>query len=539
MKAYRMPETTRQMARSLLGKIPGGLETALLLRESILPLPPCFYPGKTFQSWLRELSDARVAGNSMEERRVLFFSYLPHWLDISLAIAAVLAARKCKVDFAFLPYANFERADLNWEEKKTRANYWKYTDRVNNPHLRFVDLTRLNPICPSEQMEEEARTQSLLDTKYVFKREEIDPDRDPDHQKVLEFRLRRNLQCMTSLAPLIKNGNYDVFIAPNGGSMEFGAAFRLARISGLKAISFEFGDRLGSIWISQGKPCTSIDTSGAWAKDYPHVLSPEARKRVAQISSTRQGVSWKGFCWSPQKSQRQTEPQEILVGLGIQNDNHPIVLMNSNIPWDSAMLGHDGLFSSLAEWIRVTTAYFAKRSDCWLIVRAHPGETIIGTGQPVTEIIRNHLPDLPSHVRVIGPDIKVNTYDLMEFCHFGITYTSITGLEMAMRGIPVVVSAHPHYGGKGFTKDVSTMEEYFETISALLAQEAKPRLSEREIELAWCYANVFYFDWAKPFPWHRATFWDDIEHWPLTKVLSSEGSSQFGAALDLLVDRVC
>jgi capsule polysaccharide export protein KpsC/LpsZ len=203
------------------------------------------------------------------------------------------------------------------------------------------------------------------------------------------------------------------------------------------------------------------------------------------------------------------------------------------------MLGHDGLFSSLAEWIRVTTAYFANRTDCWFIVRAHPGETIIGTGQPVTEIIRNHLPDLPSHVRVIGPDAPVNTYDLMEFCHFGITYTSITGLEMAMRGIPVVVSARPHYSGKGFTKDVNTTGEYFDTINELLAQRAKPRLSERQVELAWCYANVFYFDWAKPFPWHRATFWDDIEHWPITRVLSSEGSSQFDAALDLLVDRVC
>jgi hypothetical protein len=386
-------------------------------------------------------------------------------------------------------------------------------------------------------MVQEARLQSLFDTQYVFKREEVDPDRDVDHRQVFELRFNRNLQCMSRLASLMKENRYDALVTPNGGSREFGAAFRLARVAGLKAVSFEFGDRLGSIWISKGNPCTSIDTSTAWEEDSPHILTPEAQKRVAEVVSTRQGVSWKGFCWSPQKAFRQSDKGELLTRLGIQTDDRPIVLICSNIPWDSAMLGHDGAFCSLAEWIRITTAYFCKRTDCWLVVRAHPGETMIGTGQPVMEIIRTHLPVLPSHIRLIGPDDPVNTYDLMELCHFGITYTSITGLEMAMRGIPVVVAAHPHHSGKGFTIDTKSMEEYFAKINWLLAQRPRPRLSERQTELAWCYANVFYFSWAKPFPWHRATFWDDIEQWPIKRVLSEEGRAQFGQSFDLLVNR--
>ena len=54
--------------------------------------------------------------------------------------------------------------------------------------------------------------------------------------------------------------------------------------------------------------------------------------------------------------------------------------------------------------------------------------------------MRQVLPRLPEHIRLIGPKEKVNTYDLVEVADLGLVYTTTVGMEMAMNGVPVIVS---------------------------------------------------------------------------------------------------
>lgn len=536
----RMLATLRHRSKDFLAALPFGLETALYLREAAVSLPENLRPGKTFLSWVEELerSDGALAGlEALGGKRLLFFSYKPEWMGISLATALTLAARRCEVDFVFLPHSRCDREDSTAEKKYFQVLTGRFLKGSPFPRLRLVDLTRVCETPIPEGLHEGLRAQGLLDTKYVLKCEEIELEGNPSHREVFEFRMKRNLTCVARLLSLIGRNPYDLLITPNGGSMEWGAAFRLARHLGLPVVTFEFGDHLPSIWISKNIPSSSIDTSSVWHEDAPHTLLPEEREKVAQIALARQGVEWKEFAWAPQNAPRQSDRRKLLERLGIGQDLRPIVLMTTNIPWDSAMLGHDTVFPSLAQWVRSTVSYFCRRRDSWLIVRVHPGERIIGTGQPVFEIIRQHIPNLPSHIRLLGPEEAINTYDLMGLAHCGVVYTSITGMEMAMRGIPVVVAARPHYGGKGFTRDAKSQEDYFEAIDEMLRSLPKPRLSHRERELAWSYAHVFYSSWGKPFPWHRSTFWEDLKRWPITRVLSEEGESSFGRSFDILVDR--
>jgi hypothetical protein len=384
---------------------------------------------------------------------------------------------------------------------------------------------------------EEARIQSVLDSKYILKREEIDVQGNAQHRMRFDFRLAENLSCMTRFASLLSQNTYDVILTPNGNSCQFGAVFRMARLLGQKVVSFEFGERLGAILISPGVPCTDMDTLQEWYADAPHVLSPVARRRVEELIAIRESTDWKGFVCTSQKARYRSDKEGVLARLKIPHDRRRIVVMCPNVAWDSAMLNRDCAFSSLVDWVRQTTKLFAAREDARLIVRTHPAETMIGTDQPIAGIVREVCPRLPDHVHMVHPDDSVNTYDLMDASDFGLVYNSTVGLEMALRGIPAIVAARPHYAGKGFTVDVETPQEYFSAIEKGLAEPRGARLSARQTELAWCYADVYFFRWPKPFPWCLGSFWQDLERWPIARVLAAEGRSRFGPSFDLLVDR--
>jgi hypothetical protein len=58
----------------------------------------------------------------------------------------------------------------------------------------------------------------------------------------------------------------------------------------------------------------------------------------------------------------------------------------------------------------------------------------------------------------------VNTYDLVEVADLGLVYTTTVGMEMAMCGVPVIVSGQTHYRGRGFTYDPDSWVSYFKLL---------------------------------------------------------------------------
>ena len=102
-----------------------------------------------------------------------------------------------------------------------------------------------------------------------------------------------------------------------------------------------------------------------------------------------------------------------------------------------------------------------------MVIRVHPGEVLIH-GQSMMDVIKRVLPILPEHIHVIGPEEKVNTYDLIAAADLGLVYTTTVGLEMAMSGVPVIVVGETHYRDRGFTLDPEGWVKYYKTIKAVL-----------------------------------------------------------------------
>jgi hypothetical protein len=177
----------------------------------------------------------------------------------------------------------------------------------------------------------------------------------------------------------------------------------------------------------------------------------------------------------------------------------------------------------MAEWITRTVQYFANRNDVQLVIRVHPGERLTH-GPSMVDVVNAAMPAVPENIHIIGPLEKVNTYDLMEFTNLGLVFTTTTGLEMSLNGIPVIACGNTHYRNRGFTLDPKSYDDYFNVLNSVLSNVGKSQLTEAQVELAWRYAYYFFFGYPRPVPWRLISFWDDIKTWPVGRVLGVEGA---------------
>ena len=166
-------------------------------------------------------------------------------------------------------------------------------------------------------------------------------------------------------------------------------------------------------------------------------LTPDQLERMRALFMARQrGALWENFArlWQDTPAEGGDKAR---AALGL--DSRPVVLLATNVLGDSLTLGRQVFSQSMAEWISRTVQYFAGRPDVQFVIRVHPGE-VLTHGLSMVDVVKQVLPKLPEHIRLIGPKDKVNTYDLIEVADVGLVYTTTVGMEMAMYGVPVIVS---------------------------------------------------------------------------------------------------
>lgn len=178
----------------------------------------------------------------------------------------------------------------------------------------------------------------------------------------------------------------------------------------------------------------------------------------------------------------------------------PVLTLFTNVDWDTATFAAGAAFGSMEEWIVQTVRYFEAHPELQLVVRIHPAEVrlpFLAPRNPAQAILKRHFRALPANVRVVPPESPVSSYTLMELSSAGLVYTSTVGMEMSLLGRPVIVAGKPYYGGRDFTFEARTPEEF----EALLGTVpfSGPLDAER-VELARRYAFLFFFRYHRRFP---------------------------------------
>ena len=470
--------------------------------------------------------------NAARGKNILFFATLHYWIEQAAFFSLTLAGLGHKVTLMTLPYAEWHKEMDRLTQKQrtlhTRDSLSPLSTFV--PHVSLLDLKPASVLPASLQSDIEEV--SLWDAQYTLMREEVDMDSAKD-RVLYDLRIKRNTFAALAALAWMQAHKPDVVLIPNGLILEMGIVFRVARYLNIPAVTFEFNDQREQIWLAQNTSIMQQDTDYLVEARCHLPMTDEMYERLADLENARRGARVWGKSkrlWQYVSAQGAEQTRKAL-GL----DERPIVLLAANVLGDSLTLGRNIFAESMSEWITRTVQYFASRPDVQLVVRVHPGEKIVPQAKSMGTVVREALPELSSHIHVIGALDNVNTYDLIEIADLGLAYTTTVGVETAMNGIPVISCGDTHYRGRGFTMDPNSWEEYFAALEKVLADLPAHRLTEAQIAKAWNYAYRFFFEYPHPFPWRLMNFWDDLEVWPVDKVLSAEGMEQFGDTFKFLV----
>ncbi|MGH2867077.1 MAG: hypothetical protein ACRDNK_05835 [Solirubrobacteraceae bacterium] len=267
----------------------------------------------------------------------------------------------------------------------------------------------------------------------------------------------------------------------------------LATQRGLPYTTYERGFVQDSVVMTpNAAACYLMVPDESWARARDVALSHEEAEAVeAYLGQRSRGEGTLDNFW---RDRVENVPQ-IRHELRLDADRR-LAVMFCNVLWDSAVLERDVCFQSMSDWVVAGIRWAATHPELDLVVRIHPGEVQL-TNHPTRERmddqIATRLPSLPHNVRVVAADDPISSYVLMDEATVGLVYSSTVGLELATRGIPVIVAAEAHYRGRGFTMDPVTAEEYWTAADRVLHSPPEPTERERTRRLALRYAALFFF----------------------------------------------
>ena len=164
------------------------------------------------------------------------------------------------------------------------------------------------------------------------------------------------------------------------------------------------------------------------------------------------------------------------------------VLLLTNISWDISSILMKSPFETIFSWVIETIHEYIK-TNRKLVVRIHPSDIGVyesNTVRTIMDVIDDHFDSIPENIWIIPPEAKISSYDLIEKCRRVSVWSSTMGMEMAYLGREPVVVTDVHYSKKGFTRDIFSKDEYFESLL-----DKSDSLSTTKIQLANRYSSFF------------------------------------------------
>ncbi len=456
-------------------------------------------------------------------KKVFFFASSHSWINHTVITGLALCGLGHDATLGYLPYSDYTKP-INRFDLRRHELYARNVLQEAQPFLKIVPFLDLKP-APQlpDKLSQAVEQVAAVDTQYILQKEDA-----TGTEPIYLFRRERNLEAARKAFAYFEKDRPEVVVIPNGMIQEYGAVYETARYLDILTVTYEFFEMDQRILISQNDLVMLHPTDEQWPAYQDRKLNAEQREWLASFLAARQGnasVSDEKFAHLYQKVAREGK-QKIRSTLKL--DDRPIILLPANVLGDTATLGRTrSLFSSsMAEWIIRVVRFFMEHPEVQFVIRLHPRESH-ATGLSVAETLRQNFPVLPEHIHLIGSEDKINTYDLMEITDLALVYTTTAGLEMATRGIPVLLSGSAHYRKKGFTIDADSWDEYFQKLRRTLTDLPAQRLTPEQIECAWNYAYFYFHDYPRPFPWHLEKIWHGLKKRPLAYVLGPKGRLEY------------
>ena len=500
-------------------------------------IPPMEFPVTRFgfvrnvERWIEALDNADIVWRSLKvPRHIAVAAFNLHHLQFMFAMCCILAFRGHHVDFIYLPSMRFTRdcspepSYASWDEEFLDGEIRRAGELTAALNLNVFDMRAESLSAITAEMEGDCHYLSRIDAINIETRME----RDAEAVRLESIRYALNLDAARRATTLFKRRRPDHLILFNGGVMEYGALFNVAKRLGIETICFEAAaQRPGNYVISCNKPFGAVDTEALWNADEPHRLTEERRIRVLQWTNARGGSQRFGGKARGRHQPVSADLRVVAKEIGLDPDK-PIVTLVPNLTWDTAVQGRDTIFESVRDWALSTIDYFVGRPEIQLAIRSHPHEEAF-SDEFLGQHVRERWPLLPPNVVLIDGGHPIGSYQLLDMCQLVLVYTGTLGIEATIYGIRAIIAGRANYAGLGFAREPENKEAYFAEIEAILLDPDQHTVNEREIELACAFGDIWWNYIPQPYPWKYDDFLQSIEKdWPMERLLSQAGFDKFG-----------
>ncbi|MCR9137412.1 MAG: hypothetical protein NXI27_15560 [Alphaproteobacteria bacterium] len=486
--------------------------------------------------WLAAL-DVPAIKPLPEPKRVFMFCAYRIQFTLDFTVAILLAWRGHTVTIGYLPKLQSPIKSPLIDDPSAKpylAAVLAQVESWSRGRIRCVDLSDF-PVAKHDVDAKALREQVLSDIIMCTRRETIDRD-DPEVATAWDYyesQARQSHALAMSYLTRHKS-DYDLVLLANGTTFEPAQFCQSARRLGIPVNTFEKFDFKQIRVMNHGDHFLAFDDLDAvWQarKELGYMDDPFysfAVESALGLLDERRRASTAHWGLALQKSPNQPM-QDTLRTAGV-DDGRRFVLVCTNVPYDAGYAILLGLFPSMRAWLLATVQYLLDETDIHVVVRAHPGEAAHYGGKERSEDI---LAGVLGHERltVISGQETANTYNLIEKCHFGVVFSSTTGVEMAMLGKTALVGATVYYGRRGFTVDSDYQEAYFNQLSRLAGLEDAPLLGRDESGQAALFHFIFHRVMLWPYPYDKPS---GVRARPPQDLLSSADIGRYISFIDAL-----
>jgi len=271
----------------------------------------------------------------------------------------------------------------------------------------------------------------------------------------------------------------DRVLMQHGFYAEWGPAFDLFLNHGIEVVRWGRGMNKQKLRLSVSTPDApryiQHCTERHWAQVQNATFTSTQREHLDQLMNARRSNPHQIFA-----NAKSSSPEQSLFH---RPRNRPLWGVFSHVHWDAVIFTEPMLFPSPREWLESSIERMRSVLDVDWVIKFHPAERLTKTRQGLWEDLKTQFRDLPPNITLLPPDSPISTYDLLAAVDGGITIRGTVGLELAQAGKPVILAGSAHYGGKGFTYDPGTQEEYFnllDTASSIKSLDEEHRTAAKK-----------------------------------------------------------
>lgn len=316
---------------------------------------------------------------------------------------------------------------------------------------------------------------------------------DPKLLREYAFSGLVTLEAVKNAASKLKPTN--VFMS-HGMYVDWGPALRFALAQGLRVTCWIASYLHARFYFRHPTDTRYLDFHNIDDARWVREKSPLTEKERARLAAYQRNRYMQGQSFDVKEFKSYKGTADNLASLRFSNGRKTWGIF-AHINWDCVSDYAPMLFDDFNDWIISTLNTLRDDTSVNWLLKVHPAEAWDNPATGVQALVREHFPEMPEHIRIVGFDEDVNPLDFYHLIDGAVTVYGTAGLELASLGKPVVVAGHAHYSRKGFTHDPASRQDYQRVLASV--GELSP-LTPTQTELALRYCYIYFIQRQIPFP---------------------------------------